>query len=145
MADATCPRCRRRFGWPGDAADCPGCPRCGWKPDPASLAADQAEVEAFREYLRRRHGGAAQPAATKAEYVRGRVQTREHHCHWPGCPAQVPPALWGCRRHWFLLPKALRDRVWAAYRPGQEEDMAPGPEYLEVAAEVQRWIRENYP
>lgn len=81
----------------------------------------------------------------KADYVRKQGQTRDHHCHWPGCPEQVPPALWGCKKHWFKLPKALRDKVWAAYRPGQEIDMRPSREYVKVAREVQNWIRENHP
>jgi hypothetical protein len=48
--------------------------------------------------------------------------------------------MWGCRAHWYRLPKALRDRVWAAYVPGQEIGMTPSEAYLDVADEVQRWI-----
>lgn len=51
--------------------------------------------------------------------------------------------MWGCRLHWGRLPKALRDRIWAAYMPGQERDMSPSAEYLQVADDVQRWIREH--
>lgn len=79
----------------------------------------------------------------KKAYVRSQKQTRKHHCHWPGCNKQVPPALWGCGKHWFELPKPLRDRIWATYEPGQEVDMTPSEEYLDVADEVQAWIREN--
>jgi hypothetical protein len=79
----------------------------------------------------------------KPGYVRRQRQTRPHACHWPGCQAQVPPAMWGCRRHWYRLPKALRDRVWDAYVPGQERRLDPSPEYLAVAGEVQEWIREH--
>lgn len=79
----------------------------------------------------------------KAAYVRRQGQTRRHACHWPGCDKQVPPAMWGCRPHWFKLPKRLRDRVWAAYRPGQEEDLSPSEEYWQVAKEVQEWIRDQ--
>lgn len=81
--------------------------------------------------------------AEKAAYVKSQGQTRPHHCHWPGCKQQVPPAMWGCRAHWYRLPKALRDRIWAAYRPGQEKDMKPSREYLEVAREVQEWIKAH--
>jgi len=34
-----------------------------------------------------------------------------HTCHWPGCNKEVPPAMWGCKTHWFSLPKRLRDRI----------------------------------
>lgn len=76
----------------------------------------------------------------KADYVRKQSQFRDHHCHWPGCDKQVPPAMWGCKAHWFRLPKTLRDRIWATYRPGQEVDMNPSREYLDAANAVQEWI-----
>lgn len=82
---------------------------------------------------------------TKADYVRSQGQTRAHHCHWPGCEKQVPPAMWGCKAHWFKLPQGLRNRIWATYRPGQEITMTPSDAYLRVADEVQKWIRENAP
>jgi hypothetical protein len=49
--------------------------------------------------------------------------------------------MWGCRKHWFTLPKMLRDRIWAAYRPGQEIDKRPSETYLDAAGAVQLWIR----
>ena len=78
--------------------------------------------------------------STKAEYVRRQPQTRQHHCHWTGCDKQVPPAMWGCKPHWFALPATLRARIWATYAPGQEISMTPSSAYLEAAAAVQAWI-----
>lgn len=66
-----------------------------------------------------------------------------HLCHWPGCPKQVPPALWGCKPHWFALPKHLRDAIWRYYVPGQEITKTPSEQYLEVARQVQDWIAES--
>ncbi len=80
----------------------------------------------------------------KVEHVLKAGQTRDHHCHWPGCGKQVPPAMWGCKRHWFLLPKRLRDRIWSTYRIGQEVNLSPSREYIQVAREVQEWIRQTY-
>jgi hypothetical protein len=85
----------------------------------------------------------SEPTANKAEYVRRQKQVRNHHCHWPGCTKEVPPAMWGCKTHWFRLPRHLRNRIWAAYRPGQEIDMTPSDEYLAVANEVREWCLEN--
>lgn len=76
----------------------------------------------------------------KADYVKRAGQTRDHHCHWPGCDKQVPPAMWGCKAHWFKLPRDLRNKIWRTYQPGQEIDMTPSDEYLAVAHEVQAWI-----
>ena len=76
----------------------------------------------------------------KADYVKAAKQTRGHHCHWPGCDKQVSPAMWGCKAHWFRLPRALRNKIWAAYQPGQEIDGTPSREYVEIALEVRAWI-----
>lgn len=83
-------------------------------------------------------------ASKVAHVLRGR-QTRRHHCHWPDCTEQVPPAKWGCRRHWFMLPKRLRDLIWSTYRPGQEDSQTPSRDYVAAAREVQAWIAANHP
>lgn len=66
----------------------------------------------------------------------------KHTCHWPGCDKPVPPAMWGCKAHWFTLPKTLRDRIWATYRRGQEVTKTPSPAYMKVALDVQEWISQ---
>lgn len=76
----------------------------------------------------------------KAAYVRVQPQTRIHHCHWPDCTIQVPAAMWGCRIHWYRLPRQLRNLIWATYVPGQEVTMTPSAEYLEAARATQAWI-----
>ncbi|MGD9797565.1 MAG: hypothetical protein AB7V15_05585 [Acidimicrobiia bacterium] len=81
--------------------------------------------------------------AGKVEHVKAARQDRRHGCHWPGCETQVPPAMWGCKAHWFKLPKRLRDAIWDEYVPGQEARMDPSDEYLTVAREVQAWIEEH--
>jgi hypothetical protein len=79
----------------------------------------------------------------KVEYVKAQSQTRTHHCHWPGCDKQVPPAMWGCRPHWYKLPIGLRNKIWAAFRPGQETNLTPSRRYVEVAREVREWIKAH--
>jgi hypothetical protein len=71
--------------------------------------------------------------------------TVSHLCHWPECGKEVPPAMWGCRPHWFRLPKSLRDRIWATYVHGQEVTKTPSQAYLEAARAVQQWIKLKYP
>jgi hypothetical protein len=66
-----------------------------------------------------------------------------HKCHWPNCGRNVPPAMWGCKAHWFMLPKALRDRIWATYRTGQEVTKTPSAEYVQAAKDVQEWIAQH--
>lgn len=84
---------------------------------------------------------------SKFEYVRDRARTpaRGHHCHWPGCSRKVPPALWGCRDHWYKLPADLRREIWNTFKPGQEESKTPSREYVEAAKKVQAWITANHP
>jgi hypothetical protein len=79
-------------------------------------------------------------SSDKVRHVLSQGQNRDHECHWPGCARQVPPAMWGCKKHWMKLPWHLRAQIWATYEIGQEIDMTPSAEYLEVAQEVQDWI-----
>lgn len=79
----------------------------------------------------------------KVAHVKRAGQTRDHVCHWPGCDKQVPPAMWGCKQHWFKLPKLIRDRIWRAYRVGQEESLDVSAAYFDAAEEAQAWIREH--
>lgn len=78
--------------------------------------------------------------AKKKDHVRRAKPNRNHTCHWPGCTMAVPPAAWGCKKHWLLLPRSLRDRIWAAYVPGQEETKTPSEAYIGAAKAVQEWI-----
>jgi hypothetical protein len=66
-----------------------------------------------------------------------------HTCHWPGCPIEVPPRMWGCRAHWYRVPQRLRNRIWNTYVPGQEITKTPSPEYIDAAKAVQQWIAEQ--
>lgn len=78
--------------------------------------------------------------SAKAAYVRSQSQTREHTCHWTGCERQCPPAAWGCRTHWYKLPKHLRSLIWATYEIGQEVSMTPSEDYIRAAHQVQEYI-----
>lgn len=80
---------------------------------------------------------------SKVRYVLGERQTRNHHCHWPGCAKQVPPAMWGCTYHWKKLPPDLRAEIWRTFRPGQEKTMTPSAGYVAAARKVQDWIKAN--
>jgi len=53
-----------------------------------------------------------------------------HTCHAYRCQTPCPPRMLMCRAHWFQVPKPLQDAVWAAYRPGQEEDKQPSAAWL---------------
>lgn len=81
----------------------------------------------------------------KVDYVLSQGQTRNHHCHWPGCNTQVPPAMWGCRKHWYNLPRTIRNRIWNTYECGQEVKGTPSKDYLAAAQEAQDWITKYYP
>jgi hypothetical protein len=40
-------------------------------------------------------------------------------CPVPGCGDQTDRTRLMCRRDWYLVPKQLRDRVWATWHSGQ--------------------------
>lgn len=83
--------------------------------------------------------------ADKVAHVKGSGQTRDHHCHWPGCTQQVPPARWGCPSHWFMLPPFHRKAIWDAYKIGQENNMdLVSRKYADAVGRAQMWILDNY-
>ena len=49
--------------------------------------------------------------------------------------------MWGCRTHWFALPREIRTVIWANYRPGQEVRKDPSSQYLEAAKIANDWAR----
>jgi hypothetical protein len=53
--------------------------------------------------------------------------------------------MWGCRAHWYALPRYLRDKIWEAFQPGQEVTSTPSRDYIDAAREVQAWIKIHYP
>ena len=62
-------------------------------------------------------------------------------CAWPGCKTLIPKSHHMCERHWPMLPKPLRDQLWALYEIGQED--APelvSEAYQEAAEAAQSWI-----
>lgn len=63
-----------------------------------------------------------------------------HTCHATGCTVRVPREMFMCRRHWFTLPKAMRDRIWRAYRDGQCDDWKISHEYANAAREAVQFI-----
>ena len=56
-----------------------------------------------------------------------------HHCHARFCGAHCRPEWLMCYRHWKMVPRALQQAVWVAYRPGQCDDMNPSLEWFEAA------------
>lgn len=59
--------------------------------------------------------------------------TPEHTCHAIGCETPCARRMLMCRKHWYMVPPALRVDVWAEYVPGQEETMTPTKKYLKAA------------
>ncbi len=52
-----------------------------------------------------------------------------HLCPGPDCKRQVGSDMLMCRTHWYQVPRALRNRVWAAWRNGEG---AGSPEHFKA-------------
>lgn len=50
----------------------------------------------------------------------------------------IPTYLWGCRDHWFRLPKSIRTGIRENYQPGR----TPSPQYWEALMAAARWVRD---
>lgn len=57
---------------------------------------------------------------------------RPHYCHAHGCIIEVAPKMFMCRKHWYMVPRKLRDAIWAEYKTGQERTKTPTLRYLAV-------------
>jgi hypothetical protein len=69
------------------------------------------------------------------------MHRREFHtCLWPGCKILVSPKLWGCRRHWCMLPLDVRMDIQNAYKEGQERSETLSREYREALRRAREWI-----
>lgn len=66
-----------------------------------------------------------------------------HTCHATGCVRGVPPRLFMCPKHWYALPKAKQDAIWATYESGQEIRKDPSQAYLDAARDAIVWL-ESY-
>lgn len=66
-----------------------------------------------------------------------------HHCHATACKIPVPPEMFMCRKHWFSLPKELRNKIWKTYREGQCDDWNPSKEYCLAAKECLEFIAKK--
>ncbi len=63
-----------------------------------------------------------------------------HTCHATACEVRVPPTMFMCKRHWFSLPKPMRDAVWINYRAGQCDDWNITAAYANAARAAVRFI-----
>lgn len=63
-----------------------------------------------------------------------------HTCHAKGCDKEVPPKMFMCKRHWYMLPKDKQRAIWREYQEGQEVRKNPTEEYLEVARDAIDWL-----
>lgn len=54
-------------------------------------------------------------------------------CAVPGCAERIDLSRLMCRYHWYLVPKATRDQVWAAWQSGLG---ARSPEYKEAVVKA---------
>jgi hypothetical protein len=85
--------------------------------------------------------GGALPSATDVKKTRPARPV--HHCHARGCEVRVPPKMFMCKRHWFTLPKPMRDAIWATYVPGQEITKTPTAAYLDNALAAIEWLAQK--
>lgn len=61
-------------------------------------------------------------------------------CAWPDCKTAIPKSHAMCEPHWMMLPKNLRDRIWALYMVGQEDDQdLVTNAYLDALSAARDW------
>lgn len=74
-------------------------------------------------------------------YLSEEARRTAHTCHWPGCKTAVAERLWGCSKHWAMLPPQFQKAIWFFYRRGQEVTKTPSAGYLLIANAVNLWCQ----
>ncbi len=59
-----------------------------------------------------------------------------HNCAIPDCGARIPTSMLMCRRHWFMVPRPLRDRVNDAWSIAPDMRALESPEYMAARQEA---------
>ena len=54
-------------------------------------------------------------------------------CPIPRCGERIDPSRLMCRKHWYMVPKLMRDHVWATWRSGQAADSSEHQEAVHAA------------
>jgi len=63
-------------------------------------------------------------------------------CAWPGCGREIPRSRLMCKEHWYSVPEALRNQIWAYYRPGQTL-LTCTAQYREALCDVMSYAIEH--
>jgi len=71
FCDATCPKCKRRYGWHGEVIDWPPCPHCGHRVDPEIIKRDADEIADFKALLAERPLKTSAPKRVKQRQAAG--------------------------------------------------------------------------
>jgi hypothetical protein len=64
-------------------------------------------------------GGIALPRRVDRGLPLPPVRPQARRCPAGGCGELIDPSRLMCRRHWYLVPKQVRDGVWATWRSGE--------------------------
>jgi len=51
----------------------------------------------------------------------------------------IPTKKWGCRAHWWRLPKVFRDQIIAAYAKAGDVRADPSEEYMKAEDAAREW------
>lgn len=66
-----------------------------------------------------------------------------HVCHARGCSTLVPPRMFMCKRHWYMVTPGTRARIWDNYVPGQERRKDPTEAYLMATMKARDEVTER--
>ena len=67
-------------------------------------------------------------------------QFRTHKCAARSCDKQISLNLLFCGRHWMMIPRRIRERIWIEYHTGIKKDTHPTPEYESLVDDAVRAV-----
>ena len=71
------------------------------------------------------------------------VDKKFHECPAVSCRRKIEVKFLMCQKHWFMLPKGMRESLWHHYKNGQNEGrVAPNPEWVRTLEQATMLIEE---
>lgn len=67
------------------------------------------------------------------------MASSDRECRIDGCSTTHSRDLFCCRRHWYALPKHMRDAIWTAYR----RQGAFSNEYMQAAENAEAFLEDR--
>lgn len=66
-----------------------------------------------------------------------------HYCKAPGCKQKVDNCFLMCHKHWYMVPREIRNEIWRTYQPMSWGDLDLFERYVRATEQAIESIHEG--